>query len=51
MKSDIVYILKNGEISDEIIYSIRSVCKNFPYRKIWIYGLSYPRKAPTSGRK
>ena len=38
MKSDIVYILKNGEISDEIIYSIRSVCKNFPYRKIWIYG-------------
>lgn len=38
MKSDIVYILKNGENSDEIIYSIRSVCKNFPYRKIWIYG-------------
>ena len=38
MKSDIVYILKNGETSDEIIYSIRSACKNFPYRKIWIYG-------------
>lgn len=38
MKSDIVYILKNGENSEEIIYSIRSVCKNFPYRKIWIYG-------------
>lgn len=38
MKSDIVYILKNGCNSEEIIYSIRSVCKNFPYRKIWIYG-------------
>ena len=38
MKSDIVYILKNGDNSEEIIYSIRSVCKNFPYRKIWIYG-------------
>lgn len=38
MKSDIVYILKNGDISDEIIYSIRSVCANFPYRKIWFYG-------------
>lgn len=38
MKSDIVYILKNECNSEEIIYSIRSVCKNFPYRKIWIYG-------------
>lgn len=38
MKSDIVYILKNGETTDEIKYSIRSVCENFPYRKLWIYG-------------
>lgn len=38
MKSDVVYILKNGCNSEEIIYSIRSVCKNFPYRKIWVYG-------------
>lgn len=38
MKHDIVYILKNDYKSEEIIYSIRSVCKNFPYRKIWIYG-------------
>ena len=38
MKCDIVYILQNGYNSEEIIYSIRSVCANFPYRKIWIYG-------------
>ena len=38
MRNDIVYILKNGYNSEEIIYSIRSVCENFPYRKIWFYG-------------
>ena len=38
MKSDIVYILKNNYTSVEIIYSIRSVCANFPYRQIWFYG-------------
>ena len=38
MKYDIVYILQNDYKSDEIRYSIRSVCKNFPYRKIWFYG-------------
>ena len=37
-KHDIVYILKNNYTSDELTYSIRSVCKNFPYRKIWFYG-------------
>lgn len=35
---DIVYILKNNYVSDELKYSLRSVCKNFPYRKIWFYG-------------
>jgi len=38
VKHDIVYILKNPYDSDELKYSLRSVCKNFPYRKIWIYG-------------
>lgn len=38
MKHDIVYILKNDYKSDEIYYSLRSVCANFPHRKVWIYG-------------
>lgn len=38
MKHDIVYILKNDYDSEEIIYSVRSVCRNFPHRKIWFYG-------------
>lgn len=38
MKHDIVYILKNDYKSDELKYSLRSVCENFPYRKIWFYG-------------
>ena len=38
MKYDIVYILKNNMESDEIRYSLRSVEKNFPYRKIWFVG-------------
>ena len=36
--NDIVYILKNDYDSDELRYSLRSVCENFPYRKIWFYG-------------
>lgn len=38
MKHDIVYILKNDYDADEIRYSLRSVCRNFPYNKIWFYG-------------
>lgn len=38
MKHDIVYILKNNVESDEIRYSLRSVCKNFPYERIWFVG-------------
>ena len=38
MKHDIVYILKNDYSSEELTYSLRSVCKNFPYREIWFYG-------------
>ena len=36
--NDIVYILKNGIDPEELRYSVRSVVKNFPYRKIWFYG-------------
>lgn len=37
MMNDIVYFLREGE-NPELIYSLRSVVKNFPYRKIWFYG-------------
>ena len=35
---DIVYILKNDVTAEELRYSLRSVCENFPHRKVWIYG-------------
>lgn len=34
---DIVYILKKDVKPEELRYSLRSVCANFPYRKIWFY--------------
>lgn len=34
---DIVYILKKDVKPDELRYSLRSVCANFPYNKIWFY--------------
>lgn len=34
--NDIVYILRQGN-NDELIYSVRSVVANFPFRKIWFY--------------
>jgi len=37
-RNDIVYILKNDIDTDEILYSVRSVVKNFPYDRIWFYG-------------
>lgn len=37
-KNDIVYVLKNDIKPNELRYSLRSVCENFPYRKIWFYG-------------
>ena len=36
--NDIVYILKEDVKSDELKYSLRSVCKNFEYNTIWFYG-------------
>ena len=35
--NDIVYILKEDAEADELRYSLRSVCENFPYREIWFY--------------
>jgi len=37
-KNDIVYILKNGVNPYELRHSLRSVCENFPYKRIWFYG-------------
>lgn len=34
---DVVYVFKDSK-SDELRYSIRSVAKNWPHRKIWIVG-------------
>jgi len=38
MKHDIVYLLRNDIAGEELRYSIRSVVKNFPYRKIVFAG-------------
>lgn len=38
MKRDIVYIIKPGSRADELRYSLRSVTRFFPYRKIIIIG-------------
>lgn len=35
---DIVYFVKNSEYNGELRYSMRSVLKNFPHRKIWFVG-------------
>lgn len=35
---DIVYILKDGITSKELVYSLRSVEKNFPHRYVWFVG-------------
>lgn len=37
MSYDIVYILKEGIDSEELRYSLRSVCENFDYNQIWFY--------------
>ena len=35
---DIVYFVKNSQTNNELKYSIRSVVKNMPYKRIWIFG-------------
>ena len=38
MKHDIVYILKQDIDPFELTYSLRSIEKNFPHRKVWFIG-------------
>lgn len=38
MRHDVVYILKNDIDSEELRYSLRSVCMNFPFRKVVFVG-------------
>lgn len=38
MKHDVVYLLKNDYKGEELLYSVRSVCMNFPFRKIVTVG-------------
>ena len=35
---DIVYFVKEGAYNPELIYSVRSACKNLKFRKIWFIG-------------
>ena len=35
---DIVYFVKESDTNEELRYSLRSVCKNFEYRKVWFIG-------------
>lgn len=37
-KLDVVYFVKDGRFNEELRYSIRSVCKNMPYHRIWVFG-------------
>ena len=38
MEKDIVYILKNDIDPEELRYSLRSVCENFEFNKVWFFG-------------
>lgn len=38
MADDIVYILKDDVRADELRYSLRSVCENFDFGRVWFYG-------------
>ena len=35
---DVVYFIKDGIYNEEFRYSLRSVCKNLPYRRVWVFG-------------
>lgn len=35
---DIVYFVKESFINEELRYSLRSVCKNMPHKRVWIFG-------------
>lgn len=42
MPNDIIYILKEHLDTDELKYSLRSIEKNFPHRKVWFVGNGQP---------
>jgi len=35
---DIVYFVKDAPLNEELRYSLRSVCKNMPHARVWIFG-------------
>lgn len=35
---DIVYFVKESAANEELRFSLRSVCENFPHRRVWFYG-------------
>ena len=38
MDYDVVYFVKDSDVNEELTYSLRSVEKNFPFRKLYVYG-------------
>lgn len=36
--NDIVYFVKEADVNEELVYSLRSVEQNFPHKAVWIYG-------------
>lgn len=35
---DIVYFVKDGVKNEELRYSLRSVCQNMPFKRVWVFG-------------
>ena len=40
--SDLVYIVCPGDQNEELRYSLRSVARNLPGRRVWIFGHTPP---------
>lgn len=35
---DVVYFVKDGYVNEEFRYSLRSVCQNMQYNRVWVFG-------------
>lgn len=35
---DVVYFVKDGISNEEFRYSLRSICKNMPFARVWVFG-------------
>ncbi len=35
---DLVYVVRPGDVNDELRYSLRSVAENLPHRRVWVVG-------------